>query len=243
MRVESVTIYALGGPLEGEPLSVPPAHHWPFAEDADTPFTADVVDDADGVLKQGATLESGGLFLGGGGAHVDLPNGIVSALPALTVELWVAFLDGDGVWERVFDFGTNDIGEIPDDFVGTYTGNSSRFIQLTASASDGQMKLIVNDGDLIATTISTAPLPVGVLTHVVVTYDDTTGRVRLFVDGGERGAGVTPFALSELPDVNNWIGRSNYSVDPTIVARYADFRLYGAALTPAEVYARSRVDP
>ncbi len=41
--------------------------------------------------------------------------------------------------------------------------------------------------------------------------------------------------LSDLDDVNNWIGRSQWGQDPTLRAAIYDFRIYGGALTDQQV--------
>ena len=41
--------------------------------------------------------------------------------------------------------------------------------------------------------------------------------------------------LSKIDDVNNWLGRSNYTIDNELDGIYDEFRIYGAALTAAEI--------
>jgi hypothetical protein len=37
--------------------------------------------------------------------------------------------------------------------------------------------------------------------------------------------------LSAIPDVNNWIGRSQYAPDEYFAGKISEFRIYNAALT------------
>jgi hypothetical protein len=53
---------------------------------------------------------------------------------------------------------------------------------------------------------------------------------------GELG-GEAPFtaALSDINDVNVWLGRSQYSGDPAFSGTYHEFRIYDQALTAPQV--------
>jgi hypothetical protein len=41
--------------------------------------------------------------------------------------------------------------------------------------------------------------------------------------------------LGNLHDVNNWLGRSNWTVDQNFAGSFSEFRIYNHAMTPAEV--------
>ena len=41
--------------------------------------------------------------------------------------------------------------------------------------------------------------------------------------------------LSAIDDVNNWLGRSNYTIDNELEGDYDEFRIYGAALSADEI--------
>jgi hypothetical protein len=57
----------------------------------------------------------------------------------------------------------------------------------------------------------------------------------LYIDGAL--AGSTPFQsqLSELSDVNNWLGLSQFSTDPLFEGSLLEFRIYGAALSAEQM--------
>lgn len=237
-----LAVYALGGPLEGVPPSSPPVHRYPF-DGADAAIAVDVAGDADGVLLAGATLDGQGrLLLDGLEAYVDLPNGIISSLPAITVEAWVEWNGvGAGLWQRIFDFGSNSAGEITGPGGGPFGANDVAFLQVSPHTVHETLRVTAwagtgseSDDDLFA-YVDTDPLPSGRPVHVAVTYDPAAGRIVLYVDGAERASDRLTFPLSLLDDVNNWIGRSNYSNDPSFDGAIDELRIYDYALSPREV--------
>lgn len=59
----------------------------------------------------------------------------------------------------------------------------------------------------------TAALPTGTLTHLALVVDDQS-VLKLYVDGVLQNSVASTRALSDLNDTNNWLGRSQFSVDP-----------------------------
>jgi hypothetical protein len=237
-----VVVYGLGGPVGVAQQAPPPVHRWPFEDDGDTNIASDVIGGAHGELHAGASVDPNGFVeLDGNDDYVDLPNGLISSLDAVTFEAWVRW-DGNAVgrWQRVFDFGTNNLGEIPGPGGGPFTANASPFIQLSpqiSESSGGTMRVTVFDGvggDNLA-YVDGPSMEVGRWVHTAVTYDPAAGWVVLYVDGGERSREPMTMPLSTIVDVNNWLGRSNWSPDPGFDGAIDEFRLYDRALTPAEV--------
>jgi hypothetical protein len=97
---------------------------------------------------------------------------------------------------------------------------------ITTTGSSGEQQI---DG--------AAPLPTGVWTHVAVTISGSTGT--LYINGVASGSNsnitLSPQSLGST--TQNWIGRSQFSADPYLDGRVDDFRIYGGALTAAEVQA------
>ena len=85
-------------------------HHYPF--DGTGTTATDVVGGADGTVVN-TTLSDGTVVLAGGTSdqYVELPAGLISAWPNVTVEVWTTW-NGGGVWQRVLDFGNSDAGKI-----------------------------------------------------------------------------------------------------------------------------------
>lgn len=172
-------------------------------------------------LAGGATWTTGrtgqAVDLTGSGAHVTLPAGLLAGATAFSVATWVR-LDTVTTWTRIFDFGSG---------TGAYAF-------LTPRSSAGGARFAVTTGGAGAEQQINAPtaLPQGVWTHVTVTQNGDLGV--LYVNGAEvaRNAALT---LRPGNTTQNWIGRSQYDNDPFLDGAVDSFRIYGRALTAAEV--------
>ncbi|KJK50666.1 hypothetical protein UK23_09730 [Lentzea aerocolonigenes] len=155
--------------------------------------------------------------LSGSGAHVVLPSGLLAGALACTIATWVR-LDTVTTWSRVFDFGSG-------------TGN---YAFLTPLSSAGGVRFAVTSGGAGSEQQinASAALPQGVWTHVAVTQNGDLGV--LYVNGAEvaRNTAMTARIGSTT---QNWIGRSQYANDPYLDGAVDSFRVYGRALTAAEV--------
>ena len=179
-----------------------------------------------GTLINGPTWAAGkfgnAVNLDGTNDYVTLPTGVVNGLTDFTVSAWV-YLDTISNWSRVFDFGT---GTTVNMFLTPRNGSSNavRFA-ITTGGAGGEQRIS-----------GSAALPAGVWTHVAVTLNGSTGI--LYVNGAEAGRNssmsLTPSSLGAT--TQNYIGRSQYS-DPYLDGRVDDFRLYGTALSAANVAA------
>ncbi|MEV0616574.1 LamG-like jellyroll fold domain-containing protein [Nonomuraea sp. NPDC050404] len=153
--------------------------------------------------------------------HIDLPDNVLGGLTDFTIAAWVnRATTTDQEWSRIFDFGT---GESAYMFLAPDVGGDPglRFA-ITTKGGAGEQQIT-----------SPTPLPTG-WHHVAVTLSGTTGT--LYVDGEpvatNDGLTLDPSALGATTD--NWIGRSQYG-DPLLKATVDDFRIYGRALTQAEI--------
>jgi len=231
-------------------------HHWDFNDGTGT-NVADLVGDADGsiiganyswIVDGGINLNGGGNSDGWnsgtnatGGAYIDLPNGMISAIsdPAVTIEV-VFERNAITSWARVWDFGNSTNGE-------DQSANGAGYWMLAASQSlNGNARTELQDGSAtVVDPIPTDPNPYenSVLMHIVVVYDSTDARSGFFVNGVLVDAQIstfTPFLLSALPDVNNWIGRSQWGGDAMFNGKIYDMSIYTGVMNPGEVAARYR---
>jgi len=182
---------------------------------------------------------SGRLILDGQGSYVDLPDGLISTLGDATFEAWVIWRGG-GIWARIFDFGDNE---------GTpYEGVTYLF--LTSDAGTGLRAAYSVAGPQQETRANgSVPLPVHIEPddntpdQVAVVFDRTNASMRLYSNGVEIGSQGAPLDLGAINDVNNWLGRSNYLVDPPLSATLIEFRVYSRALTPAQLGASYQAGP
>ncbi|MCS7475408.1 beta-L-arabinofuranosidase domain-containing protein [Umezawaea endophytica] len=210
--------------VDGTPPPPPFVAHYPFDAGSGTVAADATGNGRTATLAGGAgwtTGRTGGAVdLTGSGAHVVLPSGLLAGASAFSVAAWVR-LDAVATWARLFDFGAG---------TGAYlyltprsSAGGARFA-ITASGAAGEQRID-----------AASPLPVGVWTHVAVTQQGDLGV--LHVNGAEvaRNTALTvrPAALGGTGQ--NWIGRSQYTGDPSLDGAVDGFRVYARALTAAEV--------
>src|SRR5690606_36353068 len=124
----------------------------------------------------------GRLTLPGGGAdseagYVDLPNGLISSQENITLEMWVTWASASN-WQRIFDFGNNDVGE-------DQHGAGQTYLQLTPQNGSGTVYFEAVDnpnGGIITALSGSGPLPLNEPVHIVVTYNIAAGNARLFIN-------------------------------------------------------------
>jgi len=210
-------------------------HRYDF-EGTDT-AVLDRVGTADGVLK-GASLSKlngkGVASLGGGsaGAYVDLPNRLLSSLTNATLESWVTW-GGGSAWQRVFDFGDS-TSATPED--NPKAGNT--YLMLTPKSGAGVatvgFSLLGNASGQELDVSASVALP-QTLSQVVVVASATDSKLRLYINGKKISEAAWTGPLSAVNDVNAWLGRSQFDSDPELLGVFHEFRVYGAALSDAEV--------
>ncbi len=247
-------------PLQPDRLGKGPIHRYSFSEavaaDAQGMVIKDSVGTADGVVQGAGTSYSGTRLVLSGGASTtqgygDLPNGLISANGAanggtgeVTFETWFK-ITGSHTWSRVFDFG--DSGG-PDEVTGPGGGGTGLdYIEYSAQIGDdvNSRRFEARDEDPGGGGTTTAD--VGTTTfnqdaHVVMTWKESTGALSIY-ENGKRLGGFTktnpttgnPTLMSDINDVNVWLGRSNWSADNNLQGEYDEARFYDYVLTPAQI--------
>jgi hypothetical protein len=189
-------------------------------------------DGATSMVDLGKLQANGRLNLDGFGSYVDLPDGLVSSLTNATFEVWLTWRGG-AFWSRIFDFGNNDGGALGQTYLFLTPSNSeSATLRVAYSVAGGGAAETVIDGP--------AALPIGgasggALEHLAVVVDAAQSALRLYSNGVELGAVAFAGNLAALSDINNWLGRSNYSADPPLFASMIEFRIYDQALTATQI--------
>lgn len=211
-----------------------PVHHYDFAGDGDV--VRDLVSEADGVVVGGAELDgNGGLELDGVDDFVDLPNGLLSPLTEATLTLWLEW-GGGPCWQRLFDFGSSSAEE------GTpASARTSLFVTPASCPSshlgpveDDVVSLMFHAPGSYSLAQDTSPLPAGERSFVALSVG-AQGTLELSLDGRTVIELSSALRLSDLNDVNSWLGRSQWGQDPTLRARLLDFRIYDVALSSEQV--------
>jgi hypothetical protein len=207
-------------------------HRYRF--DGTSTTITDAKGDQDGLL-QGTTLGGNNqLDLAGGSSNqfVDLPNGLISGLTDATFEVWLTW-SGGSIWERIFDFGDN--SSATEGNQGT--GKTYLFLTPRSSGAGGAMRVAYStNGSGSETQIdASSELSTTGIHHVVVVVDDTGDMLRLYLDGAEAGSKALSGSLSGIHDINNWLGRSQYSSDAEFGGTLYEFRVYDTALSAGQV--------
>jgi uncharacterized repeat protein (TIGR03806 family) len=265
----SLTLLSALAPSEGNAELV---NRWSFNSPAGSaPNGTTFVDSASGatatVRGNGATLDGAALTLPGTttgnasaaniSAYVDLPNGILSSKTNVTIEIWATPLSSKN-WQRLVDFGrSTQAGDglgAPGEWTGatapgstTASDNFMLSLQRGTNLSQQRFEAIL-DGS--ATTLDTAiATTAGTQRHYVITYQSGAGafpaggRITWYADGTSAGSIDVPYALSQIEDVNNWLGRSQFSGDSTSNAAYDEVRIYNHAMSADDVTASRTAGP
>jgi Concanavalin A-like lectin/glucanases superfamily len=217
--------------------SIPEAaliHHYEFSGAGSV--ARDSVGGADGDIIGGAQLNGvGGVELDGVDDFVDLPNGLLSSLAAATITVSLDW-NGGVCWQRVFDFGSSSAAE------GTpASAHTSLFVTPASCPSshlgaveDNVLSLMFHTPGNYSLAQDSAPLPANTRSFVALSVA-SNGTLQLSVNGRTVVELASALRLSDLEDVNNWLGRSQWGQDPTLRARLYDARIYDVALTSAQL--------
>jgi len=219
-------------------------HRWSFSGNLN-----DSVGNADGTLVN----PSGGAFYANGqldvsqansgqtsdqgtfasGAYVDLPNGIISDLGTSATFEWWGTVTRNRVWAEIFSFGTSGAGE--DQSTG---GAGQDYLVLIPEAqfNGGPLRVVHRDGGADVESLVDRPgeLSTNTEQHLAVVWDGQADTQTLYVNGQLVGTSPTLIELSDINDVNNWLGRSNWN-DPLFDGRHNEFRIYNRTLSGREI--------
>jgi hypothetical protein len=200
-----------------------------------------------------ATLSgTGTLTLSGGNTssppYVNLPNGLLSTLTNATIEMWVTWNQSTSSttgrdWQRIFDFGTSGTEDVP---IGAGTGTMSYlFLTPRAGTSPTVLRAAYSTTGTAGETVASASsaLATGTRQHIAVVVDDTNDELSLYLNGVRQSSVLFSGRLSLVSDVNNWLGRSQYSGDYEFIGVFDEFRIYNTALGTAPLRTSSTAGP
>jgi hypothetical protein len=242
----------------GSPLASGPTHRYRFNNPAGPAANGVQVNDIVGtahanVRGAGATFTGKRLTLPGGSsatqAYVDLPNGLLSANSAnnggsggVTLEGWVKVTGGQ-TWARFFDIGSTIIAN------GTYgevTGPGGAgegrdywalFEQENANVYRHVLDLRNEDpaGGAGTGGVGYDSHSFGSDLHFVATWNEASGEMKIYENGSEVTGRTGAPQISDIHDVNVWLGRSNWGGDANMQGDFDDFRIYNRVLAAAEI--------
>ncbi len=247
--------FALESVNYSAPISLPtglasgPVHRYSFDNAAgatpDGTIVADSISGANAVIRGANAVATGsGINLPGGSsateAYIDLPNGIVSSKPAISIEIW-ATVEGNQNWSRILDVGTTNIGEVVGaggGFSGDPAAGGEYFMLSANTGGDPNMQMEINAPGMVITNGggNTRVVPgnkLGQETHWVITYEN--GEWRRYENGKLVDSIPTTDGPTSLNDVNVWLGRSNWSGDNNLDGTFNEVRIFDRALSPNEI--------
>ena len=256
-------VFAGTDPFSADATSPSLIHRYAFDEQAGPAdqgaVVPDVIGGANGVIVgAGGVWTGASLSLPGGdggtadAAYVDLPNGLLSAHDHVTFEAWYTINLVEN-WNRIWDFGSTVVGEV----TGTNTGASEGLDYFIYAPSQGtnlavQRTSIRNndpaalgggigpvDGDEEAADTAVASVE-GQEYHVVGVWTSDGnggGQLTVYRDGEKVNSRTTTFTPRDVNDVNNWLGRSNWTGDNYLNGELNEFRIYDGAMNDAAALA------
>jgi hypothetical protein len=205
-------------------------HRYSFDEMGD--FAIDSVGEADGEVHE-TELSGRDLALSGGAERVSLPNGLLSQLTSATIEVWLTWRGG-ARGQCIFDFGSSTAGESLAD-LGT------SFWALSPRGAGDRLATTMNfterhDPERDFTLAAPNRLERRREHHLAVVFDSTRGELGMYLDGASLGtlAGVAG-ELSQIDDVNVWIGACQSADSPALDATLHEFRIYAQSLDAAAI--------
>lgn len=250
--------------IEPERLTKGPIHRYSFGETAVANATdlqfKDSVGTAHGtVLGEGAEFTGSRLKLAGGGsataAYGDLPNGLLSSRGVanggtgeFSFETWLK-VTGSRTWSRVLDFGSTTTDDGSGEIVGPGAGGTGLdYLAYSAQIGDdtASRRLEVRNedpggGGVFTSDVSTTTFNQDV--HVLVTWKESSGQISLYENGKSLTSMTTTALLSDLNDVNVWLGRSNWSADQNTQGEFDEARVYDYVLTPGQALGNASAGP
>ena len=164
------------------------------------------------------------------GGYVVMPPKILAGSSTMTIATWFK-INSTLAFQRIFDIGTSDT-------------TSSMYLTPRDSANPSNLRFSIRmtlaDGGLFKEDLQAAPvktIPTNTWEHVAVVLDASGGR--LYLNGQQVGVNTAmtmrPTTLGDTP--SDWIGRSEFAINPYLDGAIDEFRIYNRALSAAEISA------
>jgi len=175
---------------------------------------------------------------------VDLPNNMISALGNhATFLAWYTWQDAAATTDaQAFCYGTPGSGI--ENATGP-NGASGNNVSLSPKQGAGAGNIQFSTRNTTGTTNVTggAPAAAGTQECVAVVWNGTANQITVYKNGVAGNTGAPNQKLSDLLDLNNWLGRGQRNQAQTFVGKYNELRIYDIPLTAPWVKALSDAGP
>jgi len=209
------------------------AHRYTFAGTGST--IKDTKGTADAAAINLTLANTGNLDFTTGDQYADLPNTVLSTLTNATLEAFVTWQGGDN-WQRICDFGEDTSG------VENNRSSGKSYVFLSPHGSGNFVRAVYKKADTPELILDATPsLTIGDPAQVALVIDDDHDTLTLYVNGVQGATAAFTDHLSNIHDINNWLGRSQFATDPPFVGNMQEFRIYSVALSAAPIaYSKSK---
>ncbi len=216
-------------------------HRYSFTTDA-----SDSIGGANGTPQNGVQFSSGAAQFGGqvpsgpGCDYIQLPPGLISNYTSVSFELWVD-VGANGTWEEIFAFGNQTAGGAGANMIMfcPHSGSTPNDFRMSyAQAAPGYNDEYVNKGVGILDNLG--PL------SVACVFDPPRNTMSLYTNGVlvHFSSPVTArFSLTNVYNVNSWLGRSLYNGDSSYAGSIDEFRIHNLALGPLQIAVDNAAGP
>lgn len=162
--------------------------------------------------------------------YVELPAGVVQGCTDLTIAAWV-YMDTVNTWARVFDLGTG----------------TSTFMYLSPATPYDTIRFAakLNAPDSTAEQVlsSNGILESGKWHHLAVVLSKNTGIMYLDGEEGPKNNKITMNPSDMGKSLRNWLGRSQYDVDPYFNGKFDELVISCRPFTVDEVRLLAKLAP
>ncbi len=209
------------------------AHRYSFAGTGST--IEDLKGTADAAAINLTLSNTGNLEFTTGDQYADLPNALLSTLSNATLEAFVTWQGGND-WQRICDFGEDTSG------VENNRSSGRSYVFLSPHGNGNFVRAVYRKPDTPELILDSTPsLTIGDPAQVALVIDDDHDTMTLYVNGVQGATAAFTDHLSNVHDINNWLGRSQFASDPPYVGNMQEFRIYSVALSAAQIaYSKSK---
>jgi len=212
-------------------------HRYSFTDDA-----SDSVGGADGVLVNNtgaAAFVDGQAVMGndgsqsndsGTGDYIDLPNGLISSLTQMTVQVWATYTDQTlAIWSRVLSFGESNDGED-----SSASGSTSTYFTIQPNRNGNVAGFEYRNKGAVNETTLDGRVALDEEVQYTLIHDDIANTIKFYLNGVVQAGIRTNVTLKEFNDINVWLGRGQWN-DPLFVGSFNELRMYDTALSAEEI--------